>query len=123
MTMNLDLPNVLNRPYKVTYSSGRCQYVTERFANIMLGKEYEAMAAIATGDAYIDIEGDKWERARLSTKTFRCKFPGAGFDGITLEQVAQSSYLEVEEGLIALEALDVGDETTDDYGLTWVRTE
>lgn len=59
----------------------------------------------------------------LCTKTFRCKFPGAGFYGITLEEVAQSSYLEVEDGLSALEALDVGDETTDDYGLTWVRTE
>lgn len=59
--MTNDLPNVLNRPFKVTYSSGKSQYVTERFAKIMLGKEYEQMASIALGDAYLDVEGDKWE--------------------------------------------------------------
>lgn len=136
--MTNDLPNVLNLPFKITYRSGKSQYVTERFASIMLGKEYDLMASLGMGAVYVDTDGDRWEQVHLEeempagrqlpprpvgTKTFRCKFPGAGFDSITLREVAQSSYLFYSEGLRTLEALDVGDETTDDYGLTWVRTE
>lgn len=63
--MSLDLPNVLNRPFKVTYSSGRCQYVTERFAKIMLGKEYARMVAVGLGGVHLDLEGDEWEHTQL----------------------------------------------------------
>jgi hypothetical protein len=65
--MSTDLPNVLNRPFKVTYKSGRCQYVTEGFAKIMLGEEYTRMAAMGLGGVYLDIEGDEWEHMQLES--------------------------------------------------------
>lgn len=60
--MSTDLPNVLNRPFKVTYNSGCCQYLTERSAKILLGEDFTRMAALGLDGAYLDIDGDVWER-------------------------------------------------------------
>lgn len=62
--MSLDLPNVINRPFKVTYSSGRCQYVNERFAKLMLGKVCP-YGCCRPGRVYLDLEGDEWEHTQL----------------------------------------------------------